>query len=503
MNDLLAQVQKLSPAARDALMRDVVAAVARKSQQAAVTPVGSLTAFKKLHWSKYQHVPHLQAIDDLLTQAGRFITSAGAEGLSRAALHIPPRHGKSATARYFAAWVLAQRPDIHVMIVTHSQRLANDHSRAIRSIISRPDFQQRYPQTRLQGSRRQDRWETSAGGGLLASGVTGAVAGFGAHLLLCDDLIAKGADAESATMRRRLEEAYESDLLSRLAPEGVVVVIGTRWQAEDIYSYIVGSDPDFVVLRLPALAEEDDPLGRAPGTALWEAKYSTEWLEKQRTSVGTYAFQALYQNEPQPRGDALFDVAVIPTIDIPPTALRRVRFYDLAVSAKSRADYSVGLLLAETPGANYCVLHVDRWQGAPSETLERIVANAQADGREVRIVLEADNHARSQADFLLRDPRLKGYSIELKTPQGDKFTRALPAAARANNGQLSVLRASWNRAFFDELALFPQGKNDDQVDSLSGAYSALAIPVKRGTLRRYRTSGLYRTANVQKDRPAS
>ena len=74
---------------------------------------------------------------------------------------------------------------------------------------------------------------------------------------------------------------------------------------------------------------------------------------------------------------------------------------------------------------------------------------------------------------------MRPYTLDAEAPQGDKFTRAGPVAARVNAGRLKLVRGSWNRAFIDELATFPVGAHDDQVDALSGAYAMLAAPKAR------------------------
>ena len=59
--------------------------------------------------------------------------------------------------------------------------------------------------------------------------------------------------------------------------------------------------------------------------------------------------------------------------------------------------------------------------------------------------------------------------IELK-PETDKFTRAIPAAARYEAGMVFHLaNAPWVRALESELLAFPNGTHDDQVDVISYA----------------------------------
>jgi len=142
----------------------------------------------------------------------------------------------------------------------------------------------------------------------------------------------------------------------------------------------------------------------------------------------------------------------------------------MAVSAKSTADFTAGIKLGLTDNEDLIVLDVYREQRTPAQTGEAIITNAIRDGKDVKIRLEADNAARVQLDYLLKDPRLRGYTIDAVAPKGDKFTRAAPLESRIKAGKLKIVRANWNDAFLDELSVFPGGRNDDQVDSLSGAY---------------------------------
>jgi predicted phage terminase large subunit-like protein len=101
------------------------------------------------------------------------------------------------------------------------------------------------------------------------------------------------------------------------------------------------------------------------------------------------------------------------------------------------------------------------------------VQNALIDGVETAIRLEAEKAGVIELAFLLRDRRLSGHRIDAVPPKGDKYTRAGPFASRVNGGQVLMVRGAWNRAFLDELAVFPAGAHDDQVDAASGAYEMI------------------------------
>ena len=70
---------------------------------------------------------------------------------------------------------------------------------------------------------------------------------------------------------------------------------------------------------------------------------------------------------------------------------------------------------------------------------------------------------------------LRGFDFRADKVTGNKQLRAEAMAAAMECGNLSLVRASWNREFVAELLEFPQGAHDDQVDSTSGAFNELSF----------------------------
>ena len=97
----------------------------------------------------------------------------------RAAVNIPPRHGKSQLVSiFFPAWYLGRNPNKKVMMVSHTTDLAVDFGRKVRNLISTPDYQSIFPTVKLASdSKSAGRWNTSVGGEYYACGVGSALAG--------------------------------------------------------------------------------------------------------------------------------------------------------------------------------------------------------------------------------------------------------------------------------------------------------------------------------------
>jgi predicted phage terminase large subunit-like protein len=439
------------------------------------------TAFKRVVWRRYQHAPHLAVIDRALVQVARYVETGGREGIGRLMLFGPPRHGKSMTARLFAPWFLGRNPDKRFMLLSYAASLAEKHSRASRNLIRSPFYQGVFPGVGLaEDSRAVDSWDIAAhDGGMDAIGFGGSMTGKGAHVLFVDDAVKSREEAESAVIRDRTFDSFTNDAYTRLEPGGAAVIDMTRWHADDLAGRLLESMPgQWRTLRLPAIAEDNDPLGREEGEALWPARYPLETLREIEAAIGTYAFAALYQQNPLPVGGRLFDTTRIEVMDHEPECSDLVRFYDLAVTAKRRSDYTAGLKLGVTRDERLIVLDVWRGQRELPDVHEAIVQNAQLDSPRTRIRLEAEKAGIVGLQFLLRDARMRPYTVDAVPPEGDKFTRAGPVAARVNAGRLALVRGAWNRAFLDELAAFPVGANDDQVDALSGAYAMLSTKAR-------------------------
>lgn len=433
--------------------------------------------FKLQTWRGYEHTRHQAAIDEALDGVTRWLMSGGREGHGRLMVMMPPRHGKTENLRHYAAWLLGQMPELRLITTSYTTDLAYKNSRRTRNLIDSEAYRRLFPDVRISQTRAAVKeWELDGhAGAMIAAGVGSGITGHGGNLIIIDDPVKSRAEAESAVYRQRAKDWYANDLRTRLETPGAIIVNQTRWHQDDLAGWLLSDDLEgWRVLRLPALAEADDPLGRAPGEALWPERFDEATLGLMRAQMGEYAFSALYQQSPLPSGGGLFDPTQIRIVETVPECTRVVRFYDLAVTAKATSDYTVGLKLGVTKDNAPVILHVWRERRELPDVHEAIVQNAAVDGRDVAVRLEAEKAGIIQLQYLLRDPRMNAYVVDAKPPEGDKYTRAAPIAARVNAGAVMMVRGTWNAALLDELAVFPLGAHDDQVDALSGAWDMIA-----------------------------
>ncbi len=404
----------------------------------------------------------------------------------RLMLLLPPGSAKSTYASLiFPPWWFAQHPASSIVAASHTASLARHFGRGVRGLVEQHAPRLGY---RLDpASRAAHRFGTTTGAEYYATGVRGPVTGRRADLILIDDPVKSQAEADSPAARDHLWSWFRSDLITRLKPGGRILLIMTRWHPDDLGGRILeGVDP-WRVLRLPALAEANDPLGRALGDSLWPEWEDSDALARKRAIVGERAFAALFQQDPRPRTGRLFLPARIPIADDPVTSVA-VRAWDLAATAQAPGrdpDYTVGLKLARDGMGQFVVLDVVRMRGGPHEVEQAILTTAVADGAAVTIGLPQDPGQAGRAQIRYLTARLAGHRVVATPETGAKETRAMPVASQANAGNLAFRRAPWNRALLEEMQDFPHGAKDDQVDALSRAFALLtdaASPSRRANV---------------------
>jgi predicted phage terminase large subunit-like protein len=408
------------------------------------------------------HVVIIQALEKLA--AGQ---------TQRLMLLLPPGSAKSTYASVlFPAWWMARFPRDQVIAASHTASLAEHFGRAVRSklashgarldVFLRPD------------ARAAGRFSTESGGEYFAIGVHGAVAGRRADLAIIDDPVASLEAAANAAGRDRVWNWFRSELVTRLKPGGRIALAMTRWHRDDLAGRLI-EQGGWEVICLPALAELGDPMGRQIGDALWPDWESRAALLEKQESMGEASFAAIFQQSPLDEAGSIFDVAKIGFVDTA-TQGPSARGWDLASSIQvSRdPDWTVGVLLTREEGGSYVIDDVRRERVGPAGLDPLVLAVARQDGPRVTVGLPQDPGQAGAHQVLTLTRTLAGFRVHASTEKGPKWMRAQFVASQVARGNVKLRRAPWNRLFLEELAAFPHGRKDDQVDALARAFSLLA-----------------------------
>ncbi len=389
----------------------------------------------------------------------------------RLMLFMPPRHSKTYhVSERFPAWWMGKHPEHQVMLASYSAALAERSSRRARGLLASPG----YPfQTRIAAdSKAVGHWETTVGGQVHAVGVGGSSTGFGAHCLLIDDPVKDREQADSESYRERAWEWWTDTARTRLMPGGSVVLCNTRWHEDDLAGRILNSAgaAEWRVVSLPALAEDDDPLGRAPGEALWPEWFDAAALASLQQDLGTRGWSALYQQRPTSDEGGIFKRAWWKRYDTTGPAL--FIYVDTAAKTGLHNDYSVASAWASVDGY-FDIVGVlrGRWE---YPDLKRELRGFQQQHNMAPMVIE-DTSAGQALIQDFRRPEGSGSErrpalpvVAFKVGGQTKMARAAVAAGLVESGVVRLPRqAVWLDSWIDEHAAFPTGAHDDMVDTTS------------------------------------
>jgi len=270
----------------------------------------------------------------------------------------------------------------------------------------------------------------------------------------------------------------------------------TRWHEDDIGGRVQARDhAEWRILRLAGFAESDDPIGRYIGAPIWPDWEDMSGLLSKRASMGERVWYSMYQQSPGTIEGGLFRCDRIDILsDVPEVGnCRVVRAWDLASTAATGVtdpDWTVGLKLLASLTGRYVVLDIVRLRGSPHEVVATVVATAQRDGRSVSIGLPEDPGQAGKTQVAYFSGLLTGYYVTASRETGSKMTRAMPMASQVEARNLAIVQSKWNQTFLNELADFPDGSKDDQVDALSRAFSMLTR--SGAAARRFNTAYLSR-----------
>lgn len=282
------------------------------------TPVDLARRFS----SAYRRTPALELLSQRLADTAR--TRDG-----RLVISIPPQEGKTTLLRWLGAWLLLDDPDRRVVVASYAATLARATGRIVRSHIE--TFGEPYGLTLANDHADASDWQLDGhDGGMVTTGVGGALTGRPADLLIVDDPIRNQQDADSETIRENLHDWWSSVALTRLAPGAPVIVVQTRWHEDDLAGRRIAEG--WPTVNIPALADGETPdaLDRPAGTWLNSARGRTvaDW-EAKREAVGERTFGALYQGNPTPLEGGVFKrawfdtwrLAKLPDGCLPPTVV--------------------------------------------------------------------------------------------------------------------------------------------------------------------------------------
>ena len=394
--------------------------------------------------------------------------------LKRLIVNMPPRHTKSEFSSYLLpAFIMGRKPKTKIIQATHTGELAVRFGRKVRNLMDTEEYKQVFSDVALRAdSKAAGRWDTDHGGEYFAVGVGGAMTGRGADLLIIDDPHSE-QDALSELAMENAWDWYTSGPRQRLQPGGAIVIVMTRWNTKDLTAKLVKAQSShkadrWEIIEFPAVLPSGNPL--------WPGFWKLEELLAVKASLSPQKWQAQWQQQPTNDEGAILKRdwwQVWPSDEAPPVEYI-IQSYDTAYSKKETADFSVittwGVFYPDQDsGPNIILLDVTRGRWDFPE-LKRIAKENYDQWKPDNVLIEA----KATGITLQQELRRMGIPVTMYSPGGrrsgqDKVSRAHSVAPILESGMVWAPDTDWAEELVEECAAFPNGDNDDMVDSTTQA----------------------------------
>ncbi len=282
------------------------------------------------------------------------------------------------------------------------------------------------------------------------------VRGFTANIVIVDE--AAGVD----------EEVFAAVSPMLLTTDGTLIILSTPQGQKGFYWEAYNDKTTWSVHEIKV---SDNPR--------MQSEEKKKMLENEKRSLGSRMFSQEYECKflGEADGGIFKKEWILYSEEQAPKNARRVRYWDCAITSQKKADlnnsdpdWTVGIRMAVLDEGKIIIEDVQRFRVGPMEKQNLIRNTAKNDGLDCEIVIEQEGGSAGAEVIDLYSRLLSGYAFRGDHPTGPKQTRAMSLSAAMERGDVFLFKADWNRDFIDELAAFPLGNHDDQVDSASGAY---------------------------------
>lgn len=428
-----------------------------------VTPAHLAWTVSEGRWFPYEH----------LLLLNRKLVDVAAGRIKRLMVSMPPRHGKSElVSRYFPAWFLGTFPDKRIILASYEADFAASWGRKARDLLEEhgPYL---FGVTVSKASSAASRWDIEGHeGGMTTAGVRGPITGKGANIAIIDDPVKNDQEAMSQTYRDAAWDWYRATFSTRIQEDGAIILVMTRWHEDDLAGRLLKAQKEggdhWEVVNLPALAEDDDMLGRQPGEPLCPQLFTKETLEKTKVRLGSFWWNALYQQRPSPQEGGILKRHWWKFYRKAPDKFDEIiQSWDMTFKDTKTADFVVGQVWGRKGADKYLLDQVRDRMDFPATV--QAVRSLSAKWPQARNKLVEDK-ANGPAVIATLKNEIPG--LIAVNPEGGKVVRAQAASPDIEAGNVYLPDPSvapWVHDFIEECAAFPNGANDDQVDAMTQA----------------------------------
>jgi predicted phage terminase large subunit-like protein len=456
-----------------------------QEQEQLLAELDKLTELKERKRSQDRFMPFVKSVwpsfiggkhHDIIAEAFERVAQGS---LKRLIICMPPRHTKSEFGSYLLpAWFLGKYPGKKVIQASHTAELAVGFGRKVRNLVDSPAYKDVFPDLHLQSdSKAAGRWNTSKGGDYFAIGVSGAVTGKGADVLIIDDPHSEQEAALAEINPEIYDKTYEwftSGPRQRLQPGGAIVIIMTRWSKRDLVGRVLQAaaqrgGEDWEVIEFPAILPSGEPT--------WPEFWPLKELEALKEELPNSKWMAQYQQQPTSDTSAIIKREwwqKWPS-ETPPEIEFTLQSWDTAFEKSQRADYSAlttwGVFYRDDPDtglkqANIILLNAYR-ERMEFPRLKQKAIQEYRDWEPDGVIIEK----KASGAPLIYEMRAMGIPVQEFTPTkgNDKISRMNAISDLFASGRVWAPNTHWAEEVIEEVASFPAGAHDDYCDSTSMA----------------------------------
>lgn len=404
--------------------------------------------------------------------------------INRLIINLPPRYLKSILVSVaFPAFLLGHDPARRIICLSYGADLSSKHAADFRAILQSSWYRRAFPKLQVARNADSDVFTTKRGYRRTTS-VGGALTGLGGGLFVVDDP-QKPVDAQSQALRDSLNGWFSNTLMSRLdnKQSGAIIIVMQRVHLNDLSGYLMEHSDGWTILNLAAIADDDEdiPVGenrthhRKAGEALHPERDSLAAWELVKKENGSEVFSAQYQQSPVPPGGAMIRRPWLRYYEVAPERnyqTKVIQSWDCAAKEGAQNSWSVCTTWLIVNKMDYYLLDLTRGRYEYPRLRQTALALAERFDPTAIVIEDASTGIALAQD--LKD--LGRYRTRPVPVDRDKVTRLYVQAAKFEAGHVYFPRhATFLPDLEAELLTFPQGKHDDQVDSITQALAFKAF----------------------------
>lgn len=399
-------------------------------------------------------------------------------------INEPPRHGKSRTAGCFVEWILGEHPEEKIMTGSYNETLSTVFSKNVRNTIqeekadrSKVVYTDVFPDRRIKkGDGSMNLWSLEGGyNNYLATSPTGTATGFGASILIIDDLIKNAEEAYNESVKEKHWDWFTNTMLSRLEEGGKIIIIMTRWASDDLAGRALEGlgELGFKIKHINMKALQDD------GSMLCKEILSKKSYELKTKAMGEDIASANYQQEPIDLKGQLYKLKTY-------NSLPEFKYiYNYTDTADTGNDYLCSIDYGVSFDNEAYIIGV-LYTKEDMEATEKAQAKMMVEDRVNKSRIESNNGGRSYARNVERIMNIDLGSnhtvIDTFFQSANKQARILSNSSWVNQHVYvpETWRNKWPEFAKDVTKYQREGKNkhDDCADCLSGIAEMILINTK-------------------------